>query len=107
VTAPRFKPIAVSGGRHFARLRLSGCCVPGCLSQDIVVHHVRDAAHAGTGLKPPPWCGINICHWHHTEGHQKGWETTGAKYKVDFARVARGQAEVSRAMGLLPEPEDA
>lgn len=96
----------VNGERHFGRLRRSGCCIPGCMNQDIVVHHDRSAATSGTGLKPPPACCINICYWHHAEGHQKGWKTTSAKYGVDFAEVARGQAIVSAAMGLLPREDN-
>ncbi len=68
----------------------------------MVVHHERRGTGGGTGLKPPPESGVNICFEHHREGHHGGWITCEQRWGVDLKEVARGQAIVSRAMGYLP-----
>lgn len=100
---PRFKRVAVNGDRHFERLRSCACCVPGCQNTPVVVHHERRGTGGGTGLKPGPEAGINICFWHHDLGHRTGWVTCEQAWGVDLREIARGQAIISRAMGLLPK----
>lgn len=36
---------------------------------DVVLHHVRTAANSGTGIKPPHWYGVPLCHTHHGHIH--------------------------------------
>lgn len=102
----RFKAERVGGGKHFARLRNCVCSVPGCgFGGQIVVHHERRGTGGGTGLKPRPEHCLPLCGWHHTLGHQIGWDTFEARYHVDLREVARGHALVSQGMGLLPRGE--
>jgi hypothetical protein len=37
---------------------------------DIVLHHVRTAANAGTGIKPAHWYGVPLCNCHHNIAHK-------------------------------------
>jgi hypothetical protein len=98
----RFKAEPVDGKRHFQRLRGCICSVSGCgFGGGIVVHHERRGTGGGTGLKPRPEHCLPLCGWHHTLGHQIGWDTFEQRYHVDLKMVAQGQAIVSRAMGLL------
>jgi hypothetical protein len=55
----------------------------------VQAHHVRTAANAGTGLKPPDTAAVPLCDQHHYEGHQIGWRTFEARYRVDLAGEAR------------------
>lgn len=103
---PRFKATPVDGRKHFLRLRGCVCSVSGCgFGGQIVVHHERRGTGGGTGMKPPPEAGIPLCVWHHSFGHQVGWDTFEKKYGVDLRMAAKGHAMVSRAMGLLPKEE--
>jgi hypothetical protein len=36
---------------------------------DVVGHHVRTAANSGTGMKPPHWFLVPLCHVHHDNVH--------------------------------------
>jgi len=46
------------------------CCFPEAHHQgDIVLHHCRTSANSGTGIKPPHWYGIPLCHKHHALVH--------------------------------------
>ena len=103
---PRFKAERAREEAHFERLRQLRCCVPGCDSFQSIVHHERRGTGGGTALKPPPESGVNLCQRHHVIGHTIGWATFEKKYGVDLREVARGQAIVSRAMGLLPREEN-
>ena len=101
----RFKAEKVDGRKHFARLRRGICCRPGCMNQDLVVHHDRHSNEAGTGLKPPPWTCVGICTYDHAILHQRGRDTCEREWGIDFAMIARGEAMDSRGMGLLPREE--
>jgi hypothetical protein len=48
----------------------------GACEGDVTVHHVRTAANSGTGLKPPHWYGVPLCHFHHSQYHNKGTRQT-------------------------------
>ena len=102
---PRFKAIAIDGKKHIARLKGLPCCIYACSWFGCDLHHERRGAGGGTALKPGPETLIPLCHAHHQEGHQIGWATFEKKYGVDLREVARGQAIISRAMGLLPREE--
>lgn len=53
---------------------------------EIVVHHVRNAANAGTGIKPAHWFGVPLCHKHHSvDVHDHG---TAELREFLFSRVA-------------------
>ncbi len=99
----RFKVERPNEEAHFERLRLLPCCVPGCDSFQSIVHHERRGTGGGTALKPPGTSAVNLCQRHHVIGHAIGWETFEKRFGVDLREVARGQAIVSRAMGLLPK----
>lgn len=102
---PRFKIQRLDEEAHFERLRLLPCCVPGCDSFQSIVHHERRGTRGGTALKPDAEAGVNLCQRHHVIGHAIGWKTFEKRFGVDLREVARGQAIVSRAMGLLPKEE--
>jgi hypothetical protein len=93
--------------RHRAWVRKHLCCVPGCEQGPIEFAHVRDALHAGTGLKPPDWMGISLCSAHHREQHNTGVETFQKKYSLNCWKLAAEFAEKStdlkmkEAMGVV------
>lgn len=69
---------------------------------DVVVHHVRTANNSGTGIKPPDWYGVPLCHFHHDDVHRN--QTREEKeellklavaYTQDAAKVA-----IKRLLGL-------
>ena len=99
----RFKSVRPREEAHFERLRMLPCCVPGCDSFQSIVHHERRGTGGGTALKPAPWAGVNLCQSHHLIGHAIGWATFEKRFGVDLREIARGEAIVSRAMGLLPK----
>lgn len=58
-------------------------------------HHVRTAATAGTGMKPPDADCVCLCAVHHSEGHRTGWQTFQTKYGVDLQALAADYARRS------------
>lgn len=44
--------------------------IPNACNGDVVGHHVRTAANSGTGIKPPDWYLIPVCHTHHDAVHR-------------------------------------
>lgn len=58
-------------------------------------HHVRSAATAGTGLKPPDFDTVPLCVLHHDEIHQIGAESFERKHGVDLLAEARMLAKLS------------
>ncbi len=74
---------------HLAYVRSLPCCVPDCHQRPIHAHHVRTAATAGTGMKPPDTDAVPLCYAHHDEHHRIGWRTFHARYGVDLAAEAR------------------
>lgn len=74
------------------------CCVRGCYNANIDPHHVRNAANAGTALKPVDvgWL-VPVCHDHHNEGHLKGWKTFERKYGVNLAATAASMVDLYNA----------
>lgn len=82
--------------KHLAWVRGLECCVPGCRTGARVdPHHIRTAANAGTGLKPPDRCCAPCCRVHHDEGDRIGWLTFQAKYQIDLSAEAAFCAEAS------------
>ena len=90
---------------HLAWIRSLGCCVHGCKRTPIHAHHVRSAATAGTGIKPPDSGTVNLCFEHHAEGHQTGWLTWQRKYRILLAPHAAMLAQRSRELGILPRDQ--
>jgi hypothetical protein len=72
--------------RRFVRSR--HCVVPGCQAVDIQCCHIRSAALAGTGLKPPDWKTFPACTNHHAEQHQVGQGTFEDRYGIDLDAIA-------------------
>ena len=74
--------------RHRRYVRTHHCCVTACFRQPIEFAHVRSAANSGTGLKPPDWMGVSLCHDHHAEQHRIGIQSFEKKYNVDLSEMA-------------------
>lgn len=74
--------------RHRKFVRSHHCVVPGCQALDIEACHIRSAADAGTGLKPPDWRTFPACHNHHAEQHQVGQGTFEDRHGLDLDRIA-------------------
>jgi hypothetical protein len=74
---------------HLAWIRTLPCSVPGCRVTPCHAHHVRAGNTGGTGMKPPDRCAVPLCPMHHGEGHQTGWKTFEAKYRVDLAQIPK------------------
>lgn len=51
---------------------------------DVVLHHVRTAANAGTGIKPAHWYGVALCNCHHNIAH-KHLDRAGAQDLLSIA----------------------
>lgn len=81
--------------KHLAWVREQTCCVPKCTNGIIHVHHVRTAANAGTGLKPPDSSVVPLCSTHHHELHVHGAKTFEDRHGVDLGRAASFYASVS------------
>lgn len=85
------KAASKANADHLAWIREQPCAVPGCRVKRIEAHHVRTAANAGTGVKPPDSFAIGLCQYHHTRGaesiHQLGQDTFAARHGIDLERV--------------------
>lgn len=81
--------------RHRKFVRSHMCCVPGCQSTQIDFAHLRSAANAGTSLRPHDRYGVAMCREHHTEQHNKGFETFQKKYGLDLWALAKEYVERS------------
>jgi len=93
----RFKAESVSAPLHVERVRLLGCCVPGCRRTPIHAHHARTkGAHGDL-----PEMLSNVCWWHHAEWHNSGRFTWQARHGIDLEALAAHHAEVSRGLGIL------
>lgn len=77
----------LSWPRHERWVRGHECSVPGCRGTPVVFAHVRDAANAGTSIKPHSAFGRPLCNEHHLEEHA-GVETFDRKYGIDRYRQA-------------------
>lgn len=73
---------------HLAFVRSLDCCIEGCRGSPVQAHHVRTAATAGVGLKPPDTATVPLCHGHHRELHDRGRRTFEARYGVDLGALA-------------------
>ena len=80
---------------HLAWIRSRPCCIPGCRGQNIEAHHERRGSGGGTGIKPGDEWAIPLCHGHHREGHQIGWQTFDARHNVNLRSVAQALALAS------------
>ena len=69
---------------HLNWLRQQTCVVPKCFGEPVHPHHVRTAATAGTGMKPPDEQSVPMCLRHHRELHERGNRTFEARYAVDL-----------------------
>lgn len=90
--------------KHLAFVRKLPCCANSLDCVDglfggIHAHHVRSAAHAGTGFKPSDFRTVPLCSRHHGELHLRGAKTFEAKYRLDLAETARMIAEASPYVG--------
>lgn len=94
-----FKTPRVRSPRHLARLRALPCCVSGCWREPIHAHHDRHGA--GTGVKPDDTQAVNLCWWHHEQGHRIGWKSFEGLHQLDLGVIAAWMAFHSRCMGLL------
>lgn len=81
--------------RHRKWVRTHECCVPACQHWPVEFAHVRSAANAGTGLKPPDWFGVSLCNDHHREQHSIGAETFSRQYQIDLWKLAEEFAKES------------
>lgn len=97
--------------RHRAWVRKHSCSVPGCNLEPIECAHIRTAANSGTGLKPPDWDSISLCHDHHFESHQAE-RSFEKKYGLDLMAIAHEFArqspdtEMKEAMKAAAREED-
>lgn len=82
--------------KHLAWVRRQKCCV---LSREcsgpIHAHHVRSAATAGTGLKPPDAACVSLCAFHHSDGHTRGWTTFETEHGINLRDLAARIAAIS------------
>jgi hypothetical protein len=89
---------------HLKFVREQGCVVassargPKCLGI-VAAHHVRTAANAGTGMKPPDTASVGLCWRHHSLLHSMGRKTFEATYGVGLAEEAERLASLGRAVG--------
>lgn len=65
------------------------CLVGWNCQGDVIGHHVRTAANAGTGKKPDDKWLVPLCHKHHMEGHDKGWRSFERRHKVNLVGIAQ------------------
>jgi hypothetical protein len=81
---------------HVKWVRTLPCLIHGKTCGGGTAHHVRIATGGGTALRPDDrWC-VPLCHELHMEGHDKGWLTFQAKYRVDL------RAEAAKIAALSP-----
>ena len=86
--------------KHRAFVRRHACCVPGCEERRIEFAHIRSAATAGTGLKPPDWMGVSLCHVHHHSQHDHGAQTFERTHGIDLAKLAQEFAHKSPDLAM-------
>ena|SRR2546423_10400366 len=82
------EPIQKIWPRHRRWVRTHGCCVPGCMAQNIDFAHLRSVRNAGTGQMPHDIFGVSLCRLHHDEQHRIGAAAFGRKYKIDLWALA-------------------
>jgi len=99
----RFKVARVRSPAHLERLRSLRCCVRHCRRQPIHAHHVRIGA--GVGMKPDDTQCVNVCWWHHEQGHRIGWRTFEALHGLDLTAIASWHAFLSWKLGLFTPVE--
>ena len=76
--------------RHRAWLRQHQCAVGRADCEGPTeVAHIRTAANAGTGLKPPDWDAVPLCQACHELQHQIGMLTFEKQMRGDLAELAR------------------
>ncbi len=73
---------------HEAFVRRHQCCIPGCRETPVECAHLRTAANSGTGLKPPSWDTVPLCHQHHAKAHSEGHDTLGVDMEYLFKTAA-------------------
>lgn len=93
---------------HRAWIRQRPCVVqnPNCGGQ-MHAHHVRSAATAGTGMKPPDSACIPACAFHHQQLHNVGVKTFETAYNVSLSDMAANFASLSPALKRLKAKERA
>lgn len=70
---------------------------------DVVMHHCRSAANAGTGIKPDDWFGLPVCDAHHKGVHSKLTTRDFNQSLVEFAAsvtAARMKQAMKAHLGL-------
>lgn len=73
--------------------------VPGIACEgDVVVHHVRTAANAGTGIKPEHWYGVPACCSHHGWAHASSGANRQDKDGLLALAVALTAGQMKAAM---------
>lgn len=75
-----------------------GCLIPKCRGTPIHLHHVRNAANAGTGKKPSAAWLVPFCHEHHSILHLIGHQTFEATYRLDLVAEAKKLARIKTEM---------
>jgi hypothetical protein len=92
--------------KHLEWIRSLKCVVHGCRHTQCQAHHVRDAANAGTAIKPGDEWVVPLCYPHHAELHLKGVRTFERHHKVDLRERAEWYALVSPVVGMQPGAEE-
>lgn len=92
-------------GTHLDYVRSRGCAVAVARASvrgarcscrgPVQAHHVRTAANAGMGLKPPDSCAVGLCILHHRALHDLGRRTFEQSYGLDLAAIAARRWEES------------
>ena len=82
------EPIQKIWPRHRRWVRTHGCCVPGCMAQNIDFAHLRSVRNAGTGQMPHDIFGVSLCRHHHHEQHRLGARAFSRKYQIDLWALA-------------------
>lgn len=95
--------------QHRAFIRSQRCLIDNadCAGR-LDPHHVRTAANAGAGMRPPDWFCVPLCRYHHNEGEgilrtDRGWEAFERKYGIDLLEAAARYAARSPALRRTKE----
>lgn len=74
--------------REYVRSLGCVCSASGTCGGRMHAHHVRSAANAGTGLKPPDSAVVGLCAQHHQDLHNHGADTFERQHSIDLAAEA-------------------
>lgn len=88
---------------HLSFVRSHECCVPGCDRRPIEAAHVRIGGQGGMGFKPPDWCAISLCSFHHSQQHSVGEASFERMYGIDMRMLADEFAEKSPKRAIIKD----